>query len=62
VCTTASKLIILGRVYTFKISGIEKGGWSEPSEPPLPTPLNRSEKKELPERKIGGKEAKSAHP
>jgi len=39
VCTTASKLIILGRIYAFKISGIDKGGSSEPSEPPLPTPL-----------------------
>jgi len=39
VCTTASKLIILGRIYAFKFSGIEKGGSSEPSEPPLPTPL-----------------------
>jgi len=36
VCTTASKLIILGRIYTFKISGIEKGG---SSDRPLPTPL-----------------------
>jgi len=35
----ASRLIILGRIYTFKISGIEKGGSSEPSKPPLPTPL-----------------------
>jgi len=33
-CTTASKLIILSRIYAFKISGFEKGGSSEPSEPP----------------------------
>jgi len=42
VYTEALRLIMLGRIYSFKISGIKKGGLSEPSEPPLPTPLLRA--------------------